>query len=352
VQALEDTGSGHAPAAAPATIEPSAHDHPDPQGLFEFGEDELQLAAPGPGTEPAPELAAAFDVPAPEAPAEAKAPGGQTALFDFGATDDLGLSERSLARVAAERAAAPPPPAAPEPARAAPPPPGAARPPAAPGHAGLIVERAGKVERVAPLRGAELVVGRGPRCDVVLQAAGVSRRHARFVREGESFRVVDLDSANGLSVNGERTKERLLTVGDVVAIDDFTLTFVIDHEPLEAVVRTAPAPAPAPQSPHVTVLHDAPLAMHDAPLAMLEEDVLLASEEDAAPLDPEKELEIVAETATAQPLAAAAALADFRVELVIPAEELPAPLRAALAALGGGELKLPAELRLRRRSGA
>jgi hypothetical protein len=283
-------------------------------------------------------------VPAPEAPAEAKAPGGQTALFDFGATDDLGLSERSLARVAAERAAARPPPAAPEPARAAP-------PPAAPGHAGLIVERAGKVERVAPLRGDELLVGRGPRCDIVLQAAGVSRRHARFVREGESFRVVDLDSANGLSVNGERTKERLLTVGDVVAIDDFTLTFVIDHEPLEAVVRSAPAPAPVPQPPHVTVLHDAPLATHEAPLAMLEEDVLLASEEDAAPLDPEKELEIVAETATATPLAAAAALADFRVELVIAAEELPAPLRAALAALGG-ELKLPAELRLRRRAGA
>ena len=346
VQALDDTGSG-APRfepSAPAALEASAHDHPDPQGLFEFGEDELQLVPPAPATEPSPELVAAFDVAAPEPAPVAMAPGGQSALFDFGATDDLGLSERSLARVAAQRAAAAAeasplataaPPAAPEPA-----------PAAASGHAGLIVERSGKVERVAPLRGAELIVGRGATCDLVLPTAGVSRRHARFVREGESVRVLDLGSANGLAVNGERTKERLLKVGDVVSIDDFTLTFVIDHEPLEAVVRSAPAPAAAPQPPHVTVLHD-------APLAMMEEDVLLASDEDLAPLDAEKELESVAEAATPAPRAAAHPLAaDWMVEVVVAAEELPAPLRDALAELGHGELKLPAKLRVRRRPGA
>ena len=240
---------------------------------------------------PAADLVAQFDVAAPEpmpgAASEAKSSGSHTMLFDFGATDDLGLSEPSLARVAAQKAAEA---ALPDSALERP----AAVGPAA--HAGLIVERSGKVERVAPFRGAELVVGRGPTCDLVLATAGVSRRHARFVREGDSFRVLDLGSANGLRVNGERATERMLNVGDVVAIDDFTLTFVIDNEPLEAVVQSAPASAAAPNAPHVTVLHDAPLA------SMLEQDVLTATEEDSAPLDAEKELEIVAEASAVAPL--------------------------------------------------
>jgi pSer/pThr/pTyr-binding forkhead associated (FHA) protein len=343
--ALDETGSGSAgfEPSSPAPLEASAHDHPDPEGLFAFGEDDLQLAPPAPAAEPAAELVAEFDVAAPEplpsaAPAvaaEAKSSGSQTMLFDFGVTDDLGLSEPSLARVAAQKAAeAALPDSALEPPATA----------ASAGHAGLIVERAGKVERVAPFRGAELIVGRGPTCDLVLATAGVSRRHARFVREGDSFRVVDLGSANGLRVNGERASERLLEVGDVVAIDDFTLTFVIDNEPLDAVVRTAAPAAAAENAPHVTVLHDAPLA------AMMEQDVLTATEEDGAPLDVEKELEIVAEAGTAPPLAAAQLLADdWIVEVVVSAEQLPKPLRTVLAQLGGDELRLPAELKLRRR---
>jgi pSer/pThr/pTyr-binding forkhead associated (FHA) protein len=339
-QALDDTGSGSPVAfepSPPAPLEASAHDQPDPDGLFAFSEEDLQLPPPAPLAEPAPELAAAFDVPAPDATpapaAEAPAAGGHTLLFDFGATDDLGLSEPSLARVAAQKAA-----------EAALPDEALQPPSAAAGHAGLIVERAGKVERVAAFRGAELIVGRGNTCDLVLAAAGVSRRHARFVREGESFRVIDLGSANGLRVNGERAKERALQVGDVVAIDDFTLTFVIDHEPIEAVVRAAPAaPAAAANAPHVTVLHEAPLA------TMMEQDVLSEAEEDAALLDGEKELEIVAEVATAPPLATALPLEDWIVEVVVAADELPEPLRAALAKHGGAELKLPAELRVRRR---
>ncbi len=339
-QALDDTGSGSAVAfepSPPAPLEASSHDHPDPDGLFAFSEDDLQLPPPAPLAEPAPELVAAFDVPAPDAApaaaAETPAAGSHTLLFDFGATDDLGLSEPSLARLAAQQAAAAAlPDEALEPCFAA----------TAAGHAGLIVERAGKVVRVAPWRSAELIVGRGNTCDLVLAAAGVSRRHARFVREGETFRVIDLGSANGLRVNGQRAKERVLRVGDVVAIDDFTLTFVIDHEPIEAAARTAPA-APAPRSAPVTVLREAPLA------TMMEQDVLSEGEEEAALRDGEKELESVAERSTAPPLAAPLPLADWVVEVVVAGAELPEPLRAALAEHGGSDLTLPAELRLRRR---
>jgi pSer/pThr/pTyr-binding forkhead associated (FHA) protein len=327
----------------PANLDPAppaaAHDRPDPAGLFAFGEDELQLAPPAAVLEPAPELVAEFDVAAPEAGAEPK---GQTALFDFGATSDLGLSEPSLARVAAQRAAAavqPVPQPTPEPA-----PPAAKPAPAASGYAGLIVARKGKVERVAPFSGPELIAGRGNTCELVLPAAGVSRRHARFVREGETFRVVDLGSANGVRVNGERATDRVLHVGDIVAIDDFTLTFVIDREPIDATVSSPPrAPAAPAAAANVTVLHDAPLA------TMMEQDVLLTAEEEPLPLeDGEKELESVAE-ASMVASGVAELGPDWVVEVVIAPEQLPPPLRAALRELGQDALRLPGELRLRKR---
>lgn len=354
--ALEETGSGSADfePSSPAPLEASAYDRPDPEGLFAFGEDDLQLPPPAPVAEPTAEFVAEFDLApldagpfalagaapggAPQANSAGSRPmsaGSQTMLFDFGATDDLGLSEPSLARVSAQKAAEA---ALPDPA---PQPPATAT---SESHAGLIVERAGKVECVTPFRGAELIVGRGASCDLVLATAGVSRRHARFVRTGDSFRVLDLGSANGLRVNGERATERVLQVGDVVAIDDFTLTFVIDNEPLDAVVRTASPHGATANAPHVTVLHDAPLA------AMMEQDVLTASEEEGAPLDVEKALEIVAEAGTAPPLTVAQLLADdWIVEVVVAAEQLPKPLQTVLAKLGSDTLRLPAELKLRRR---
>jgi pSer/pThr/pTyr-binding forkhead associated (FHA) protein len=318
----------------PPKAEAAAHDRPDPEGLFAFSEDELQLAPPA--AAPAPELMAEFDVAAPEPAAEAKR---QTALFDFDGKDDLGLSEPSLARVSAERVAAAPAPAPQAPVAPAAP---AAPAPTAAGYAGLIIERDGKVERVAPFTGRELIAGRGNTCDVVLATAGVSRRHARFVREGDAFRVIDLGSANGVRVNGERAKERALRVGDVVAIDDFTLTFVIDREPIDAAVQAAPRPAAAPgRAANVTVLHEAPLA------TMMEQDLLLAVEEEPLPLDGEKELESIAE---ASMVASGTGLpADWVVEVVIAPEQLPPPLRAALREMGEDVLRLPGEVRLRKR---
>ena len=214
--------------------------------------------------------------------------------------------------------------------------------PAGSGYAGLIVARNGKVERVAAFDGPELVAGRGNMCDLVLTAAGVSRRHARFVREGDRFRVHDLGSANGVRVNGERAKERVLRAGDVVTIDDFTLTFVIDREPIAAAVRTPPRPSTAPgQAANVTVLHEAPLA------TMMENELLLAEEEPLPLEDGEKELESIAEASMV--VSGAPLHPDWVVEVVIAPEQLPPPLRAALREMGEDVLRLPGEVRLRKR---
>ena len=81
-----------------------------------------------------------------------------------------------------------------------------------------------------PMPTDSFVVGRRPYCDLVLNDHTVSREHARFVREGGRWRVEDLQSRNGVRVNGKRTGYEPVPIsdGDVIKIGDATLVFQSD----------------------------------------------------------------------------------------------------------------------------
>ncbi|HEX7136067.1 MAG TPA: FhaA domain-containing protein [Iamia sp.] len=55
-----------------------------------------------------------------------------------------------------------------------------------------------------PASSTRLVLGRSTTADVVLDGATVSARHAEVVREGSTWRVVDLGSTNGTYLNGAK----------------------------------------------------------------------------------------------------------------------------------------------------
>ena len=77
-----------------------------------------------------------------------------------------------------------------------------------------------------PLEGDRAVLGRHPDCDVVLDAASVSRQHAQIVKEGGQYFVEDLHSRNGTFVNGQLISGRQqLHDGDKLKICDLSLTF-------------------------------------------------------------------------------------------------------------------------------
>ncbi len=67
--------------------------------------------------------------------------------------------------------------------------------------------------------------GRHPESDIFLDDVTVSRRHAEFVRDGESFAVRDVGSLNGSYVNRERIDRMTLTGGDEVQIGKYRLIF-------------------------------------------------------------------------------------------------------------------------------
>lgn len=64
----------------------------------------------------------------------------------------------------------------------------------------------------------ELVLGRSESADVQLESDQLSRRHVRFVlREGE-YTCEDLDSRNGVYLNGVRIHSAVLREGDQLDI--------------------------------------------------------------------------------------------------------------------------------------
>ena len=66
------------------------------------------------------------------------------------------------------------------------------------------------------LHGKNFRVGRAPQCEVVVEGPRVSRLHARLVLKETQWFVEDLDSANGVFLNGRKVKCEELHPGDLL----------------------------------------------------------------------------------------------------------------------------------------
>lgn len=260
----------------------------------------------------------------------------------------------------------------------APAPPGAA----APMHAGFIVQRQGKLERVVAWTGDVLVAGRSADCDVQLPQDEVSRRHVRFERVEGRYEVVDLGSVNGTFVNGKRVERHALEIGDIVQVEGFQLTFVLDRTPLDGAIAAQPpsisqatrgdtffamtllqeempegqALAEVPAAPALAEEPTLATAAEIAETDLLPDDIeeieaSLDGDDDskpieAAPLRGSSRANSVQDLGrSSQPNLAAAELC---LELRVRMDLLPPVLQRAFEEAGVTELVLPAELRLRK----
>ena len=73
---------------------------------------------------------------------------------------------------------------------------------------------------------ASLVIGRTGENDIVLNHKSISRHHAKIIRDGDRYIVVDLESANGVRVNGAEYERIELQTGDVLELGHVRLRFV------------------------------------------------------------------------------------------------------------------------------
>jgi pSer/pThr/pTyr-binding forkhead associated (FHA) protein len=81
----------------------------------------------------------------------------------------------------------------------------------------------------------DLVVGRHSHADVRLPLPDVSRRHCRLVCADGGWQVFDLNSLNGVFVNGEQVQQATLRHRDQLKIGGFLLE--VDLEPGDPTVR-------------------------------------------------------------------------------------------------------------------
>jgi Nif-specific regulatory protein len=92
------------------------------------------------------------------------------------------------------------------------------------------------VSIAGPLKGAtftladsETSIGRESANRLCISDPSVSRRHSIIRREGEQFKINDLESLNGTFVNDVPVKERALAHGDRVRIGDYLFVFLLEE---------------------------------------------------------------------------------------------------------------------------
>jgi pSer/pThr/pTyr-binding forkhead associated (FHA) protein len=72
------------------------------------------------------------------------------------------------------------------------------------------------------------VVGRSRDCEITVDDANVSRRHAEFRPRENGWMVVDLGSTNGIKVNGRRVEQANLRDGDRITLGLTELDFELE----------------------------------------------------------------------------------------------------------------------------
>jgi hypothetical protein len=85
----------------------------------------------------------------------------------------------------------------------------------------------GQTKRVDKRR---FTLGRSRECDIQVEDANVSRRHAEVRQEGTAYWIVDLDSTNGIEVNGHRVTRAKLEPGDTFTVGSTEVTFSTERE--------------------------------------------------------------------------------------------------------------------------
>lgn len=116
----------------------------------------------------------------------------------------------------------------------------------------LVVEQGTLAGYGFDLERAEIVIGRGQDCDIVLDEHQVSRQHARLQHTAQGWTLVDLGSTNGTQVNGQPLRANqpyTLQPGDRVTLGNSVLV-------LQQPVADAAQPTTGPKKgkPHPALL--------------------------------------------------------------------------------------------------
>jgi pSer/pThr/pTyr-binding forkhead associated (FHA) protein len=75
----------------------------------------------------------------------------------------------------------------------------------------------------------EIIIGRDPGCDIQIENIAVSREHARIVKGPNDYLIEDLNSSNGVFINGRKINKKFLKTGEEIVIGKHTLQIVMEE---------------------------------------------------------------------------------------------------------------------------
>jgi len=88
-------------------------------------------------------------------------------------------------------------------------------------------------ERIVELFGEKITIGRLSDNDIILESRRVSRHHACLSLKDKKYYIEDLNSLNGVILNGVKVKNSVLNHGDIIELGGFVLKF-FEHEQRES----------------------------------------------------------------------------------------------------------------------
>jgi adenylate cyclase len=91
-----------------------------------------------------------------------------------------------------------------------------------------------------PLLKKSLLIGRRESCDVVLRFTNVSAHHCQLTVIGGYWHVRDMDSRNGVKVNGVRVTEKRVDPGDTLSIARHE--YIVQYQPVDLGAVGPPPP--------------------------------------------------------------------------------------------------------------
>jgi chromosome segregation ATPase len=92
-------------------------------------------------------------------------------------------------------------------------------------------------------------IGRAPGCELQIDSQSVSRNHAMILKGARELIVEDLNSTNGLLVNGRKVTRHVLNDGDVLTVGEIQFRCVIRPKPGEGSADPAPSGSHAAAAP-------------------------------------------------------------------------------------------------------
>ena len=116
----------------------------------------------------------------------------------------------------------------------------------------LVVRSGPTPGKVYPIMKQDIIIGRDPNSDILINDAEVSRHHASIKLQPEGYVIEDFGSTNGTVINGQRLMgPHVLQAGEIINLGEH-ISLVFDRQPSFDPDATMVAPVNMPPPPKKT----------------------------------------------------------------------------------------------------